>query len=42
MAEKMDKNLDYNAKPNDVVIDANKKLRVGLSKDKEGTLVEWI
>ena len=30
MAEQMDKNLDYNVKHDDVVIDANKKLRVGI------------
>jgi len=30
MAEKMDKNLDYNVKNNQVVIDASKKLRVGI------------
>ncbi len=30
MAEKMDANLDYNAKSEEVVIDANKKMRVGI------------
>ena len=30
MAEQMDKNLDYNVKHDDVVIDTNKKLRVGI------------
>lgn len=30
MAEKMDANLDYNAKSENVVIDANKKLRIGI------------
>ena len=30
MAEQMDKNLDYNAKAEEVVIDTNKKMRVGI------------
>ena len=30
MAEKMDANLDYNAKAEEVVIDTNKKMRVGI------------
>ena len=30
MAEKMDANLDYNAKAENVVIDANRKLRIGI------------
>ena len=30
MAEKMDANLDYNAKSEEVVIDTNKKMRVGI------------
>ena len=30
MAEQMDKNLDYNAKSEEVVIDTNKKMRVGI------------
>ncbi len=30
MAEQMDKNLDYNAKGEEVVIDTNKKMRVGI------------
>ena len=30
MAEKMDANLDYNARSEEVVIDANRKMRVGI------------